>query len=178
MTEGRERPTPIPEFTQTKRGEPSEDSYDEKEILGDQDVTNKTSSADDENMGAITRSYEPLEDEPGDFMRGEIDVKTQMDRAADALDASIHGYQNQGAEDSPKTELGASFKWTPGGIEEVEAKTDEYLATHRKPKRASRQEKTGHTGKPGEETGALTDIGAGKSGVTRKVDPDEKSRLR
>lgn len=187
MTEGRERATPIPEFTQTKMGEASEDSYDEKEILGDQDVTNKSNlRTDDENMGAKSRSYEPMEEEPGDFMRGEIDVKEQMDRAADAMDASIHGYQNQGAEDSPKTELGASFKYTPGGIEEVEAKTDEYLATHRKPKRernegkpveSSHEEKTGHTGTPGHETGALTDIGAGRSGVTRQVSPDEKSRL-
>lgn len=187
MTEGRERATPIPEFTQTKMGEASEDSYDEKEILEDQDVTNKSNlRADDENMGAKSRSYEPMEEEPGDFMRGEIDVKEQMDRAADAMDASIHGYQNQGAEDSPKTELGASFKYTLGGIEEVEAKTDEYLATHRKPKRerkegkpveSSREETTGHTGTPGHETGALTDIGAGRSGVTRQVSPDEKSRL-
>ncbi|MGZ3770095.1 MAG: hypothetical protein ACXVCP_13925 [Bdellovibrio sp.] len=165
MADPRERPTPIPEFTQTKEGEPSENFYDEQEILEDQDVTNKSNTrTDDENMGAKSRSYEPLEDEPGDFMRGEIDVKTQMDRAADALDASIHGYQNQGAEDSPKTELGASYKYTLGGIEEVEAKTDEYLATHKKPKRQSH----GHTGKPGHETGALTDIGAGKSGVTRQ----------
>lgn len=180
MTEGKERATPIPEFTQTRMGEASEDSYDEKEILGDQDVTNKSNlRTDDENMGAKSRSYEPMEEEPGDFMRGEIDVKEQMDRAADAMDASIHGYQNQGAEDSPKTELGASFKYTPGGIEEVEAKTDEYLATHKKPKRASasKEEKPGHTGTPGHETGALTDIGAGRSGVTRQVSPDEKSRL-
>ncbi|KYG62909.1 hypothetical protein AZI87_16720 [Bdellovibrio bacteriovorus] len=131
--------TPIPEFTQISRGEPSENTRDENEILNDQDLTNKSNlRPDDENLGAKTRSYEPLEDEPGDFMRGEVDVKEQMDRAADALDASLHGYQNQGAEDSPQTELGASFKYTPGGIEEVAAKTDEYLATHQKPRKKDR----------------------------------------
>lgn len=190
MAEGRERSTPIPEFTQTKMGEASENTYDENEILEDQDVTNKSNlHTDDENMGAKTRSYESLEDEPGDFMRGEIDVKDQMDRAADAMDASIHGYQNQGAEDSPRTEIGASFKYTPGGLEEVEAKTDEYLASHNKTKKGSKERKPeqkatssteakkGHTGEHGSETGAFTDIGAGRSGVTRKVDPEEKSRL-
>ncbi|MGZ3772778.1 MAG: hypothetical protein ACXVCY_07980 [Pseudobdellovibrionaceae bacterium] len=186
----REKDTPIPEFTQTKTGEASEDSMDEKEIIEDQDVTHKSSvRTDDENMGAKSMSYEFMEDEPGDFMRGEIDVKEQMDRAADALDASLHGYQNQGAEDSPRTEIGSSFKYTPGGIEEVEAKTDQYLATHKKPKNnkaggdgrtvsGTQTEKKGHTGKPGHETGAFTDIGAGKSGVTRKVSSKEKSHLR
>ncbi|KHD87534.1 MAG: hypothetical protein OM95_13910 [Bdellovibrio sp. ArHS] len=137
MTE-RDR-TPVPEFTQTSRGEPSEDTMDEKRILNDQDLTTKSNlRPDDENLGAKTRSYESLEDEPGDFMRGEVDVKEQMDRAADAMDASLHGYQNQGAEDSPQTELGASFKYTPGGVEEVAAKTDEYLARHHKPRKKDR----------------------------------------
>jgi hypothetical protein len=69
-----------------------------------------------------------LEEEPDQFLTGEIDVKEQMDRAADAMDASIHGYQNQAYEDSPERELGASFKDTPGGLDEVAMKTDEALA--------------------------------------------------
>jgi hypothetical protein len=69
-----------------------------------------------------------------------LDVKEQMDRAADAMDTSIRGLQNQAYEDSPRTELGAAFRNTPGGLEEVEMKTDQELAirhqsphAHKKP---------------------------------------------
>lgn len=135
MAADRER-VEVPEFTQVKRGEASEDTMDEKDILHDQDVTSKRDvNSDDENMGVHTRSYDLVEDEPDEFMQGEIDVKEQMDRTADAMDTSLRGLQSQATEDSPRTELGASFKYTPGGIEEVEAKTDEYLASHAKPKK-------------------------------------------
>ncbi|MNL62684.1 hypothetical protein D3C87_1867280 [compost metagenome] len=87
-----------------------------------------------------------LENEPDDFMRGDIDVKEQMDRAAEAMDSSIRGYQNQGTEDSPMTELGASFKYTPGGIEEVAEKTDEYLASHNLSPKKRRRRKERHVG--------------------------------
>lgn len=132
----------VPEFTQTKWGEASEDSMDEKDILHDQDITSRGLSAeDDENMGAHTRSLEALEDEPDEFMQGEIDVKEQMDRTADAMDTSLRGLQSQATEDSPRTELGASFKYTPGGIEEVEQKTDEYIATHTRPAKKKAEKK-------------------------------------
>lgn len=177
--------TPIPEFTQPTKGEPSENTMDENEILNDQDVTRKLNPhRDDENLGAKSLSYESLEDEPGDFMRGEVDVKEQMDRAADAMESSIFGYQNQSTEDSPRTEIGASFQHTPGGLEEVEQKTDEWLATHSKPRNRHSRDRENldrsneHTGEPGGETGAYTDIGAGRSGVTRKVNPDDKNHLR
>jgi hypothetical protein len=117
-----------PGFTQGSAGEPYENEEDEAQILTDQDQTTPDDLiTQDENMGAPTNTLESLEDEPADFMRGELDVKEQMDRAADALDSSIRGLQNQGYEDSPRTELGAAFKNTPGGIEEVEFKTDEDL---------------------------------------------------
>lgn len=132
MAADRER-VEVPEFTQVTRGEASEDTMDEKDILGDQDLTLKGDlGSDDENMGAHTRAYDMIEDEPDEFMQGSIDVKEQMDRTADAMDTSLRGLQSQATEDSPDTELGASFKYTPGGLEEVEAKTDEYLATHSK----------------------------------------------
>jgi hypothetical protein len=102
---------------------------DENEILADQDQTlKKDLLVDDENMGAKTKSLDPLEDEPEDFVRGDLDVKEQMDRATDAVDASLYGYQNQSYEDSPRGELNSSFRNTPGGLEEVEMKTDEALA--------------------------------------------------
>ncbi|MNJ98494.1 hypothetical protein D3C87_162600 [compost metagenome] len=151
MDQERERSTPVPEFTQYSKGQPTENSMDEAEILGDQDQTTPPKRnrrrRDDENMGAKSLSYDSLEDEPGDFMRGEIDVKEQMDRAADAMDASLKGLQNQGAEDSPQTELGASFKYTPGGIEEVAEKTDEYLATHNLSPKKHRRHKEHRTQK-------------------------------
>lgn len=124
----------LPAFTQGVPGGGEENSDDESDILSDQDQTEKMDLlSDDENMGAHSKSLGVLEDEPDDFMEGEIDVKTQMDRAAAALDASIHGYQNQGTEDSPRTELGAAFANTPGGLEEVEMRTDQELARRHHP---------------------------------------------
>jgi hypothetical protein len=123
----------IPSFAKDVPGGAAENKEDESEILTDQDLTEKLEAADDENMGAHSMELDSLEDEPDLFLEGEIDVKEQMDRAADAMEASIYGYQNQGAEDSPRTELGAAFKNTPGGIEEVEMKTDQDLAQHRRP---------------------------------------------
>ena len=119
----------LPAFTQGVPGGSDENMDDESDILTDQDQTEKVDLlSDDENMGAHSNSLDSLENEPDDFLEGEIDVKTQMDRAAAALDASIHGYQDQGTEDSPRTELGAAFADTPGGLEEVEASTDRELA--------------------------------------------------
>ncbi len=118
----------IPGFTQASAGEAYENSDDEAQILADQDQTTPDDNLTrDENMGAPSNSLEAMEDEPGDFMRGEVDVKEQMDRAADAMDSSIRGLQTQGDEDSPRTELGSAFRNTPGGLEEVEFKTDEEL---------------------------------------------------
>lgn len=125
------RNSDLPGFTEEIPGEAEENSQDEWEILADQDVTNKITDTDDENMGAKSNSLDEFEDdEPDLFLTGEVDVKEQMDRAAEAMDSSIHGYQHQGFEDSPRTELGASFKFTPGGLEEVEEKTDQDLAVH------------------------------------------------
>lgn len=101
--------TVIPPFTQTHTGEGIENKVDESDILTDQDLT----TAD--------RDVVPLEDEPGDFVRGEVDVKEQMDRAAEALDASIRGIR-------PPSDREAAQE-TPGGLEEVAAKTDQDLAT-------------------------------------------------
>jgi hypothetical protein len=124
----------LPGFTNEVPGGASEDQSDESDILADQDLTEKMDLlSDDENLGAHSRSLDSLEDEPDDFMEGELDVKAAMDRAAEALDASIHGYQDRATEDSPRTELGAAFKDTPGGLEEVEMKTDQELAQRHHP---------------------------------------------
>lgn len=141
----------VPGFTAPVAGGASEDESDEADILADQDLTEKLSRADDENMGAKSESLDMLEDdEPDDFLEGEIDVKEQMDRAADAMDASIRGLQNQGYEDSPRSELGAAFRNTPGGIEEVEMKTDQDLALHHHLPRAHKRPVHKHSGHRGE----------------------------
>lgn len=159
----------IPGFAQITPGGSSENENDEKDILTDQDQTKKIDLlSDDENMGAKSRSLDELDEEPDEFLRGDIDVKEQMDRAADAMNASLHGYESQADEDSPRGDLGASFRSTPGGLEEVEMKTDEELARrHAHDHHHDRDIRTGHSGHP---TGALTDIGAGRSGVTRAPD--------
>lgn len=128
-------------FTQIKTGESSENKVDEKEILSDKDITGQTPLSSTVKRFKMTdTALEPLEDLPADFMRGEVDVKTQMDLAASAMDSSLRGLQSQSDESSPRGELGASFRDTPGGLEEVAAKTDEYIATHglRKKKRHRR----------------------------------------
>jgi hypothetical protein len=159
----------IPGFAEMTPGEANEDQRDESDILTDQDQTRKMDLlTDDENMGAKSSSLDALEDEPDDFIQGEVDVKTQMDRAADALDSSIHGYESQGDEDSPRGDLGASFQSTPGGLEEVIQKTDQDLATHHQAH--DTRDRDGRTGRHGHPTGAFTDIGAGRSGVTRTQD--------
>lgn len=132
-----------PGFTNVGGAESSENTRDESGILTDQDQTTFDDKLTrDENMGAPENSLESLEDEPADFMRGEVDVLEQMDRAASAMEASILGLGSQGTEDSPRSEIGASFKDTPGGIEEVEMKTDEDIARrHRHPSHHSNQSK-------------------------------------
>src|SRR5437868_2032166 len=107
-----------PGFTQSGGAEVSENPKDEFDILADQDQTvSGDKLSRDENMGAISNSLESLEDEPADIMRGEIDVVDQMNRASDEMEASILGYTSQATEDSPRSEVGASFKDTPGGVE-------------------------------------------------------------
>ncbi|MEZ0390572.1 MAG: hypothetical protein ACAH59_00025 [Pseudobdellovibrionaceae bacterium] len=172
---------PNPGFTQPGGAEISENRRDETGILTDQDQTALGDAlTKDENMGAISNSLESLEDEPADFMRGEVDVVEQMDRAASAMDASIRGLPSQADEDSPRSEIGASFKDTPGGLEEVEMKTDEDMAKRHHPNRdpdhkvdhrAERENQPGHRENPrGHSTGGYTDIGAGRSWVTRSPD--------
>lgn len=67
-----------------------ESQGDQAQIINDQDMTNERDiTALDENMGAVSNSLEPLEDEPAEFMRGEIDVVEQMNRTTRAMDDAI-----------------------------------------------------------------------------------------
>ncbi|MBO9668622.1 MAG: hypothetical protein J7501_17625 [Bdellovibrio sp.] len=120
-----------PTFANLRFGEATENHVDESGILVDKDQTAKVELKNAKRaMKNTDRAFEALEDLPADFIRGELDVVEQMDLAASALDSSLRGLPDPGSEDSPRGEMGASFRDTPGGIEEVEAKTDEYLASH------------------------------------------------
>jgi len=101
--------------------EPIENQKDESKILSDQDMTMKED---------LTRAstLENVEDDPSDFVSGEIDVKEQMDRTAHAVSDSLKGVQNARNKSDRSSELFESFRATPGGLEEVIMKTDEDLA--------------------------------------------------
>jgi len=100
-----------------------DDHRDEEQILNDQDMTNEGDITKlDEIMGAKSGSLDVLEDEESDFMRGEVDVKAQMDRAERALDQAIHHHEPLESLEEDET---------PGGLEEVILKTDQDLAKSR-----------------------------------------------
>jgi hypothetical protein len=68
-----------------------ENHEDESQIIADQDITNESDITElDENLGAKTNSLDDLENEPADFLRGEVDVTEQMARTARAMDYIIH----------------------------------------------------------------------------------------
>lgn len=67
-----------------------ENHDDESQILTDQDLTNEGDITElDENLGAKSNSLDDLENEPADFLRGEVDVTEQMERTARAMEAVI-----------------------------------------------------------------------------------------
>ena len=81
----------------------SESVEDEMQIVGDQDLTNEHDiAAPDENMGAISQSLQPLENESAEFMRGEVDVVTQMIRTTRAMEDIID--ESSGRKAHPKKE--------------------------------------------------------------------------
>lgn len=60
-----------------------ENHNDESQILTDQDLTNEEDIKElDENMGAKTNSLDDLENEPAEFIRGEVDVSEQIERTS------------------------------------------------------------------------------------------------
>jgi hypothetical protein len=107
----------------------SESTADETKIIGDQDQTFENRNLKKSTtMGSGPANWD-LEDEPDDFARGEIDVMTQIDRTIRISRANAEGHHD--LDDSPDM--------TPGGIEEVAAKTDQDLAVHGYGRRHPRQ---------------------------------------
>lgn len=101
-------------------GPEQEATSDESKIIGDQDQTFESANLKaNSTMGSGPANWD-LEDEPEEFARGEIDVMTQIDRTTRIARANAYGHHD--LDDSPEM--------TPGGIEEVAAKTDQDLALH------------------------------------------------
>jgi hypothetical protein len=90
----------------------TESSDDEIEIMMDQDQTS--------SMGRSAPNLLDVENEPMDFIRGDVDVKTQMDRTTQNMKLQI-----QGVRDNSHPGLQTH------GIEEAAAATDRDLAMSR-----------------------------------------------
>jgi hypothetical protein len=78
-------------------GDVLENPRDEAIILADQDQTESGDpQAHDENLGQDAQSANNLEEEPAEFVRGEVDVVEQMKRTSRAMDHIIHGHGQGG----------------------------------------------------------------------------------
>jgi hypothetical protein len=90
----------------------TESSEDEIEIMMDQDRTS--------SMGKRAANLLDVENEPAEFIRGDVDVKTQMDRTTRTMRLQLEGVRDN---------------TLPGlqthGIEEAAAATDRDLAMKR-----------------------------------------------
>ncbi len=77
----------------------SDEHDDEVQIISDQDLTNELDITElDENLGAKSNSLDDLENEPADFMRGEVDVTEQMERTTRAMQAVLRIKEGSHAE--------------------------------------------------------------------------------
>lgn len=101
-----------------RSGQAALNPEDASAILTDQDLSGPKSDLQGDTLSGAGPVSLDLEDEPGEFIRGEVDVKSQIDRTSRVVKANVHGHHD--LDDSPEM--------TPGGIEEVAAKTDEDLA--------------------------------------------------
>lgn len=71
---------------------PMENPRDEAIIIADQDQTiSGDTKIHDEHLGQASRVSHSLEIEPPEFMRGEVDVKEQMDRTTRAMERVLRG---------------------------------------------------------------------------------------
>lgn len=129
-----------------QNAEATENEEDEMDIIGDQDETIR----DDRVMGGIGKSPTPITS--GEFERGEIDMVEQMNRVTRAMDHATH----RSVDTAPPAR-------GPEGHIDTTAVTSDNM-NNRKP---YEDERVQHTQR-GEKTGAFTDLGAGRSGVTRK----------
>lgn len=146
-------------------GEGVENSEDEAQIVADQDQTGAAAmggqmgwaSSEDKVMGGMGTQDFGLDS--GEFARGEIDVREQMDRTTARMDAS-----------TGRTDELASPGDEQGNVD-IDDITSEAMRTNDPEDDRYRYRPTRH----GHETGAYTDIGAGRSGVTRSRQEGSRS---
>ena len=131
-------------------GEGVENTEDESGIIGNQDetTTGALPNADDQVMGGMGTGEYGLSS--GQFARGEIDVVEQMARTTRAADNAAH--RNEDA--------------FPGYAPEADVDATSALQDGMSTRRSDEDAKARHPVR-GEGTGAFTDVGAGRSGVTR-----------
>jgi hypothetical protein len=83
-------------------GDPTENSQDERDILADKDqVLGQDPSKEDPSAvrGQMSGS---VEDEPDDFVRGEIDVVTAIDRTMRDYDDDLRGLSRRSAKEDDR----------------------------------------------------------------------------
>ena len=127
-----------------------ENNEDELGIIGNQDETSDGAlpNSDDEAMGGMGTGEYGLSG--AKFARGEIDVVEQMARTTRGADHAAHRDEDVFPGYDTATEAGLSDAVQDG-------------MSHRKPSEDGVER---HPAR-GEGTGAFTDVGAGRSGVTR-----------
>ena len=131
--------------------QPESPTADEAAILADQDETLLVDLSDnDPNIGS-DGTPETLGAGDADFDRGEIDVKEAMDRTTATMDHLNHRARDPGITPHSKA----------GQVDSAEVLQDSL--SNRRDEKALPLENTGK----GHETNGYTDIGAGRSGVTR-----------
>jgi hypothetical protein len=92
-------------------GQAAENAEDEANILGDSDQVGTDPTIEDDDMGRGGRVTGDLEqDEPGEFVRGELDVKTQIDRTTRIMQANLGGHHLWEDPSDPDE--------TPGGLDD------------------------------------------------------------
>lgn len=133
-------------------GDAIENAEDEANILADQDETLIADpAANDANIGS-DGTEDDFGLDPGEFARGEIDLKEQMDRTMANMNAGHHRPRDPNSTPhSPDGRIDTAAAIQDSMSNRIEPANDQKLKPVEK----------------GHETGAYTDIGAGKSGVTK-----------
>lgn len=134
-------------------GAATENTEDEAQILANQDETRSGAlDEDDAVMGGMGTADE-FGLESGAFARGEIDLKEQMERTTRAFDRATHR--------EPDAFESAAPVDPEGLVDTISARSNGL--NNRKP---GEDEKNLRPAR-GHSTGAYTDLGAGRSGVTK-----------
>ncbi len=176
-------------------GEIVENSKDEADILADRDETFAHMNLHDNSVGSVGRVAFDLEDEPGDFIRGEVDVAAQMARTMRSAESTQSSHHNM---DPPDVSTGGlddlveipetddelilpvdtlddiadenSLSLADLGETSLEAAhASGYFGTESGETEYAEEDLSSHTG-------AYTDLGAGRSATTKKHFSQRRSR--